>query len=69
MTSGAGRIERGENLLQQFALEDSQGLRRELVAPLCPFQPLLRRHLLDDLLHLAADDIKADLALGLDTLS
>ena len=58
MAAGAGGIERRKNLFEQLALKEPQRLRRELVAPLRPFEPLLGGHLLDQILHLPPEGVK-----------
>ena len=56
--AGPRRSERRKDLFEELALECPQRLRREFVAPLRPFEPLLRRRLLDQFLHLPAEHIE-----------
>ena len=58
MPAGPRGIERRKDLLEELALESPQRLRREFVAPLRPFKPLLGRRLLDQFLHLPAEHVE-----------
>ena len=58
MPAGPRGIERRKDLLEELALEGPQRLRRELIAPLRPFEPLLGRRLLDQFLHLPSQHVE-----------